>query len=291
MLKALIESMRPKQWTKNLLLFVGIIFSKNVLQIHLLLNTVIAFGLFCFISGAIYLINDLADIESDKSHPLKSKRPLASGRLPVKVATIVMTIIIAVTIPLSFILNFQFGLVALAYFLLILAYSLLVKHIVILDVMAVTLGIVLRAVAGAVVIHVSISSWLLICTTFLALFLTLSKRRHELVLLGNNSGEHRKSLIEYNPYLLDQMIAIATASAVISYALYTTSQETVAKFGTRNLIFTLPFVIYGIFRYLYLVHQKNMGGSPELIFIQDRSMIINIFLYCIVVILFLYILR
>ena len=289
MLKALIESMRPKQWTKNLLLFVGIIFSKNVLQIHLLLNTVIAFGLFCFISGAIYLINDLADIESDKSHPLKSKRPLASGRLPVKVATIVMTIIIAVTIPLSFILNFQFGLVALAYFLLILVYSLLVKHIVILDVMAVTLGIVLRAVAGAVVIHVSISSWLLICTTFLALFLTLSKRRHELVLLGNNSGEHRKSLIEYNPYLLDQMIAIATASAVISYALYTTSQETVAKFGTRNLIFTLPFVIYGIFRYLYLVHQKNMGGSPELIFIQDRSMIMNIFLYCVVVLLVVYI--
>ncbi len=176
-----------------------------------------------------------------------------------------------------------------AYFLSILAYSLVLKHVVILDVMIVTLGIVLRAIAGAVVIHVKISSWLLICAIFLALFLTLSKRRHELVLLGNNSGNHRKSLIEYNPYLLDQMIAVVTASAVISYALYTTSYETVSKFGTRNLMFTLPFVIYGIFRYLYLVHQKNMGGNPELIFIQDRSMIINILLYCLVVIFVLYI--
>lgn len=281
--------MRPKQWSKNLLLFAGIVFSQNFFHIHLLLKTLAAFLLFCFISGAIYLINDLADIEADKAHPLKSKRPLASGRLPVKAAVIVFAIIITITIPLSFILDLQFGLLVLAYFLLILAYSLVLKHVVILDVMIVTIGILLRAIAGAVVIHVMISSWLLICTTFLALFLTLSKRRHELVLLGNNSGNHRKSLIEYNPYLLDQMIAVVTASAVISYALYTTSQETVSKFGTRNLIFTLPFVIYGILRYLYLVHQKNMGGSPELIFIQDRSMIINIFLYSVVIILVLYI--
>lgn len=284
----LIESMRPKQWSKNLLLFVGIIFSQNILQIPLLLRSLAAFGLFCIISGSIYLLNDLADIESDRAHPLKSQRPLASGRLKIWFAAVVLTILISTSIPLSFVLDFQFGIVVLAYFLLILAYSLFLKHVVILDVMIVTLGIVLRAIAGAVVIHVKISSWLLVCATFLALFLTLSKRRHELVLLGDTSGTHRKSLIEYNPYLLDQMIAVVTASAVISYALYTTSYETISKFGTRNLIFTLPFVIYGIFRYLYLVHQKNMGGSPELIFIQDRSMIINIILYCVVVILVLY---
>ncbi len=281
--------MRPKQWSKNLLLFVGIIFSQNILQIPLFLKSLAAFGLFCIISGSIYLLNDIADIESDRVHPLKSQRPLASGKLKVWVATVVLTILISASIPLSFILDFQFGIVVLAYFLSILAYSLVLKHVVILDVMIVTLGIVLRAIAGAVVIHVKISSWLLICAIFLALFLTLSKRRHELVLLGNNSGNHRKSLIEYNPYLLDQMIAVVTASAVISYALYTTSYETVSKFGTRNLMFTLPFVIYGIFRYLYLVHQKNMGGNPELIFIQDRSMIINILLYCLVVIFVLYI--
>ncbi|MFX0133343.1 MAG: decaprenyl-phosphate phosphoribosyltransferase [Candidatus Hodarchaeota archaeon] len=288
MIIALIESMRPKQWSKNLLLFVGIIFSQNILQLPLVLKSVAAFGLFCIISGSIYILNDLADIESDRAHPLKSQRPLASGRLKIWIAAVVLITLISASIPLSFILDFQFGIVVLAYFLLILAYSLVLKHVVILDVMIVTLGIVLRAIAGAVVIHVKISSWLLICTIFLALFLTLCKRRHELVILGDNSGNHRKSLIEYNPYLLDQMIAVVTASAVISYALYTTSQETVTKFGTRNLIFTLPFVIYGIFRYLYLVHQKNMGGSPELIFIKDRSMIINIVLYCVVVILVLY---
>jgi 4-hydroxybenzoate polyprenyltransferase len=288
MIEALIQSMRPKQWSKNLLLFVGIIFSQNILQTSLLLKSVAAFGIFCIISGSIYLVNDIADIESDRAHPLKSQRPIASGRLKISTAAVVLIILISGSIPLSFILDFQFGIVVLAYFLSILAYSVVLKHIVILDVMIVTLGFVLRAIAGAVVIHVKISSWLLICTIFLALFLTLCKRRHELVLLGNSSGNHRKSLIEYNPYLLDQMIAITTASAVIFYALYTTSQETVAKFGTRNLIFTLPFVIYGIFRYLYLVHQKNMGGSPELIFIQDRSMIINIILYCVVVILVLY---
>ena len=281
--------MRPKQWSKNLLLFVGIVFSQNILQIPLLLKSLAAFGIFCIISGSIYLVNDIADIKNDRVHPLKSKRPLASGRLKVWVAVVAVITLIIMVIPLSSYLDFQFSLVALLYFMTMLAYSIVLKHIVILDVLVVSLGFILRAIAGASVIDVKISSWLLICTTFLALFLTLSKRRHELVLLGENSGNHRKSLIEYNPYLLDQMMAAVTASAIISYALYTTSQETVSKFGTRNLIFTLPFVIYGIFRYLYLVHQKNMGGSPELIFIQDRSMIINILLYCIVVIIVLYI--
>ena len=289
MIKALIQSMRPKQWSKNLLLFVGIVFSQNILQIPLLLKSLAAFGIFCIISGSIYLVNDIADIKNDRVHPLKSKRPLASGRLKVWVAVVAVIILIIMVIPLSSYLDFQFSLVALLYFMMMLAYSIVLKHIVILDVLVVSLGFILRAIAGASVIDVKISSWLLICTTFLALFLTLSKRRHELVLLGENSGNHRKSLTEYNPYLLDQMIAAVTASAIISYALYTTSQETVSKFGTRNLIFTLPFVIYGIFRYLYLVHQKNMGGSPELIFIQDRSMIINILLYCIVIIIVLYI--
>jgi len=288
MIRALIETMRPRQWTKNLLLFVGLIFSQNLFHFDLLLKTLVAFALFCLLSGAVYLINDLADIESDRSHPLKSRRPLPSGRLKVPVAIAAAVGFTCVGFPLSFLLDFQFGLVATGYFLLILAYSFGLKHVVILDVVVVALGFILRAVAGAVVIHVPISSWLLICTTFLALFLAMSKRRHELVLLGENSASHRKTLIEYSPQFLDQMIAVVTASAVMSYALYTTSEETVAKFGTRNLLFTLPFVIYGIFRYLYLVHMRNMGGSPELVFIKDRPMVVNVILYVIVVAVVLY---
>lgn len=288
MIRALIETMRPRQWTKNLLLFVGLIFSQNLFHFDLLLKTLVAFALFCLLSGAVYLINDLADIESDRSHPLKSRRPLPSGRLKVPVAIAAAVGFTCVGFPLSFLLDFQFGLVATGYFLLILAYSFGLKHVVILDVVVVALGFILRAVAGAVVIHVPISSWLLICTTFLALSLAMSKRRHELVLLGENSASHRKTLIEYSPQFLDQMIAVVTASAVMSYALYTTSEETVAKFGTRNLLFTLPFVIYGIFRYLYLVHMRNMGGSPELVFIKDRPMVVNVILYVIVVAVVLY---
>jgi len=282
MVGSIIESLRPRQWTKNLLLFAGLLFSKNLFQVDLLFKAAVGFVIFCFLSGAEYIINDIIDLKQDRAHPLKSRRPIASGRLPVSLAVVVAVVLAIGGIVSSFLLSRAFGWIAVTYFVLVLGYTLVLKRVVILDVIIIALGFVLRAVAGAAVIGVSISSWLLICTTFLALFLALSKRRHELILLGENATLHREILEEYSPYLLDQMVAVVTASTVMAYALYTTSAETVEKFGTRNLIFTLPFVLYGIFRYLYLVHQKNMGGSPEQILIRDLPMIINIFLYLLV---------
>jgi 4-hydroxybenzoate polyprenyltransferase len=280
--------MRPKQWMKNSLLFVGIFFSRNIFNTQLLIKSIFAFILFCLLSGTIYLINDITDIERDTHHPVKKKRPIASGRLSSRAGILVSAGLCCSVIPLTFFLDFQFGLVAICYLGLNVLYSLVLKHIVILDVIVVTIGFILRAIAGAVVVGVEISSWLLICTTFLALFLVLSKRRNELLLLKNNSIDHRKILTEYSQHLLDQMIGAVTASAMMSYALYTTSQETVAKFGTRNLIFTLPFVLYGVFRYLYLIYQKDYGGSPELIFMKDSSMIINVALFCVVALIVIY---
>ncbi|MCK4330040.1 decaprenyl-phosphate phosphoribosyltransferase [candidate division WOR-3 bacterium] len=288
MISALIESMRPKQWTKNLLIFAGIVFSLNLFDPHLFLKVILAFGIFCLLSGAGYLINDVKDLKQDRAHPLKSRRPLPSGRLKVPVAIVSAILISGIALPLSFLLNRNFGLLALSYLLIIVSYSFWLKHIVILDILAVSFGFILRAVAGAVVIDVTISPWLVLCTLFLALFIVMSKRRHELSLLGENLIVHRRVLCEYNPHLLDQMVAIVTASTLTAYALYTTSPETVSKFGTGNMIFTFPFVLYGIFRYLYLVHTKNMGGNPELVFIKDQPMVGNIILYLIVVIIVLY---
>lgn len=281
MIKPIIESLRPKQWTKNLLLFAGLLFSKSLFQVPLLLKATAGFFIFCLLSGTEYLVNDLLDIEQDRTHPVKSKRPLASGKLAPSSAVAVVIVLSVAGLASSFLLHRTFGWIALIYFLLMLSYTFALKHVVILDVIIIALGFVLRAVAGAAVIEVPISSWLLVCTTFLALFLVLNKRRHEMVLLGENAANHRKILGEYSPYFLDLMVAVVTASTIMAYTLYTAAADTVQKFGTRNLIFTLPFVLYGIFRYLYLVHQKNMGGSPEQILIKDVPMILNIFLYLI----------
>ena len=279
MILPLIESLRPKQWTKNLLIFAGLLFSQKLFDVPLLLKSAAAFFLFCLLSGSEYVVNDLKDVEQDRNHPIKSKRPIASGRLSISFAIVFVLIFMIGGIAAAFLLERGFGWIALSYTVLMLAYTFRLKHIVILDMIIIAMGFVLRAVAGAAAIGVTISSWLLVCTTFLALFLALSKRRHELILLGDDAESHRKILGEYSPYLLDQMVAVVTASTVMAYALYTMAPETIDKFETRNLIFTLPFVLYGIFRYLYLVHQKNMGGSPEMILLKDRSVIINIFLY------------
>lgn len=288
LIRAIVQSLRPKQWTKNLLLFSGLLFSQNLLETTFFIKVTLGFILFSILSGGVYLINDIVDLKQDRLHPLKSQRPLASGRLPVPWAIVTALILLSIGLSLSFHLQTEFGWVALIYLLLTMGYTLIFKHVIILDVLIIAVGFVLRAIAGAVVIDVSISSWLLICTTFLALFLALTKRRHELVLLQENAVNHRKILNEYSTYLLDQMISVVTASTVMAYALYTTSSETVEKFGTRKLIWTLPFVIFGIFRYLYLVHKKNMGGSPEHILIKDRSLAVNIFLYVLTVVFILY---
>jgi 4-hydroxybenzoate polyprenyltransferase len=283
-LALIVQSLRPKQWTKNLLVFAGIIFSNNLFDFTKLAVVLAAFVIFCALSGVIYIFNDLLDLENDKNHPVKSKRPLASGKLNTTQAKFALAALIPASFAGSIALGSPFLIVVFSYFSLQIAYSLYLKKVVIIDVFAIAFGFLLRALAGAVVIGVSISSWLIICTILLSLFLGMSKRRHELLLLEDSSLAHRFVLTEYSPYLLDQMISIVTASTVIAYTLYTTAPETMEKFGTRNLVFTVPFVLYGIFRYLYLVHKKGGGGSPEQMLLSDIPLLINILLWAISVI-------
>jgi 4-hydroxybenzoate polyprenyltransferase len=287
-LKQVLISMRPKQWTKNVILFAPLIFSQNLFHVQSFIRVLEAFILFTLVTGSVYILNDLMDIEKDKCHPKKSQRPLASGKLK-PINAIIFSIVLGMTILISsFFLNFRFGMVVLIYLILQLAYTFSLKHIIILDVFSVAAGFVLRVLAGAVIIEVPVSTWLLVCTMLLALFLSFCKRRYELVKLETEAVNHRNSLKEYSPYLLDQMIAVVTASTVISYALYTMSAQTVQKFGTTNLKYTIPMVLFGIFRYLYLIHQKDEGGNPESIVLKDKPMIFNILFYVIVVGFILY---
>ncbi|MCJ7579669.1 MAG: decaprenyl-phosphate phosphoribosyltransferase [Candidatus Aminicenantes bacterium] len=283
------KSLRPYQWTKNLFVFAPLIFSQNVFHVPYLFKTILAFAIFCILSGAVYIWNDLRDIEEDKLHPLKSQRPLASGRLGKTPAAAAFVVFSLVALGCASLLNEAFFILALAYFLLQILYSVWLKHVVILDVLLIAAGFLLRVSAGGVVILVDISDWLLICTFLLALFIALSKRRHELVLLEKNAGNHRPILQEYSPYLLDQMISVVTASTVVAYCLYTISEETVAKFGSSRLIYTVPFVLYGIFRYLYLIHKKGEGGSPESLILKDKPFLAGILLWIISAIIILYV--
>jgi len=223
---------------------------------------VTAFLVFCILSGVVYILNDLIDLEQDKMHPIKSKRPLASGQLKPSFAIISLIVLMVLSSGIAVVfLNIPFIITAVLYLLLQIIYSTVLKHIVIIDVFSIAAGFLLRVIAGAEVIEVTISTWLLFCTILLSLFLALSKRRHELILLEGNAMHHRKILFEYSPKLLDQMISIVTTSTVVAYILYTVSEDTVRKFGTDNLKYTVPFVLYGIFRYLYLIHQKVKGEA------------------------------
>ncbi|MBI4263235.1 MAG: decaprenyl-phosphate phosphoribosyltransferase [Acidobacteria bacterium] len=269
----LLASLRPEQWTKNLFVFAGLIFGGRLLDGGAVLVAVAAFAIFCALSGAVYLLNDVADREVDRRHPLKAMRPIASGRLAVGTALTAAAAIGGGGVAAAFLIGGDFGIVALGYVLLLLAYSFALKHVVIVDVLTIAAGFVLRAVAGAVAVAVPIGVWLLVCTTLLALFLALSKRRHELLLLGNDAIDHRRILEEYSPYLLDQMIAVVTASTLIAYSVYATSPDTAQRLGTTRLGATIPFVLYGIFRYLYLVHQKRGGGSPAATLLTDRPLL------------------
>lgn len=289
-LASLLLSLRPEQWTKNLVVFAGLIFGRELFDpsgkpIALALA---AFAVFCALSGVVYLLNDVADREADRRHPIKSRRPIASGDLSPGTAIAAAAAIGSVALALSFWLQPAFGGVALAYVAMQAAYSWRLKHLVILDVLTIAIGFVLRAVAGAVIVHVAIGHWLLLCTLLLALFLALSKRRHELVLLAGGAVEHRRILGEYSPYLLDQMIGVVTASTLIAYTLSTISPETVQKFGTARLGLTIPFPLYGIFRYLYLVHLKEGGGSPTAMLLNDRPLLICVALWAAAVVVIVY---
>jgi 4-hydroxybenzoate polyprenyltransferase len=274
-IKALVESLRPTQWVKNLLVFAGLIFGHKATDPAAVTSAVEAFLLFCAAASGVYLLNDIRDREADRRHPLKRNRPIASGRLPLPVAISSCVLLMAGSGALSFTLGREFGFTLVAFLVLQLFYSFGLKRLVILDVFAVAMGFVLRAVAGAFAVDVEISPWLLICSLTLALFLALAKRRHEVVLLDAEAKEHRASLSHYSAYYLDQMISVVTATTVMAYALYTMAPNTVAKFQTQNLIFTLPFVIYGVFRYLYLVHQKEEGGNPTRMFLTDPAILVN----------------
>jgi len=282
--------LRPLQWLKNLFIFAPLIFSQNIFDLPLFFDTLIAFVIFCFLSGSLYIFNDIRDIEEDKLHPLKSKRPLASGKIRKDYAIAVFIVLSLSVLATSYFLTADFFIIVLVYFGLQIAYSLFLKNLVILDVFIIASGFFIRVIAGGLAIEVDLSPWLLTCTIFLSLFIALSKRRHELVLLEENAGNHRASLKKYSPYLLDQMIAVMTASIIITYCLYTISEETVAKFGTTKLLYTIPFVLYGILRYLYLVHQKSEGGSPEHLVIKDLPLLINVFLWVGSLVIILYLL-
>lgn len=274
-----LESMRPQQWLKNFFIFAPLIFSQNVTDLVLFRRALLAFAIFCLLSGSVYILNDLKDMEEDKLHPLKSKRPIASNKLKRSHAIIAFAVVSVISFLLCLLLNMSFFYIVLFYLILQIAYSYRLKHVVILDVFIVAAGFFIRVIAGGLAIEVYISPWLLICTALLALFLAMSKRRHELVFLEQDAENHRPILKEYSPYLLDQMIAVVTASTVIAYCLYTISEETIAKFGTTRLIFTVPFVLYGIFRYLYLIHQKSEGGTPEVLILKDKPLLLDIFLW------------
>ncbi|HEV8440568.1 MAG TPA: decaprenyl-phosphate phosphoribosyltransferase [Methylomirabilota bacterium] len=275
---AVLLSLRPRQWVKNLFVFAAVIFAQKLFT-PLLWTAVLAFVIFCGLSGAIYLINDVTDMDRDRLHPVKRRRPVASGALPRGLAMAIGPLLLAVSLAAAFALSWRFGVVAAGYGALLVAYSLWLKSMVILDVLTVAVGFVLRAVAGAAAVDVDISGWLVICTILIALFLALGKRRHEYLSLKGAAAAHRPILAEYSEGFLDQMIAVVTASTVMAYALYTMWPETVAKFHTRLLPLTLPFVLYGIFRYLYLLYRRDLGGNPSDLLLNDRALLVNTLLW------------
>ena len=284
----LLISLRPAQWAKNLLIFAGLLFGRRLFDRTAVAEALGAFLIFCALSGVVYLVNDVVDRQSDRRHPLKALRPIASGALGLPTAVGAAFVLAGVGLAAAFALGWRLGIVATAYVALLALYSGLLKHIVIVDVLTIAVGFVLRAVAGAIAVDVAISHWLLVCTILLALFLALAKRRHEIVLLAGGAMNHRPILGEYTPYLLDQMIAVVTASTLIAYIFYTISPETQEKFGTAWLGLTIPFPLYGIFRYLYLVHQREGGGSPADLLTADRPLLACVALWVLAVALIIY---
>ena len=287
-IKNIFLSLRPKQWTKNLLIFAALIFSQNMTNGFYDTATILGFLIFCIISGSIYTFNDLVDINKDRLHPKKAKRPIASGKLPVTYAVLSFFFFSICGILAAFSLEENFGWVVLIYFAIQILYTFILKNIVILDIFVIAIGFVLRVVAGAAIIAVPISNWLLVCTLFLSLFLALGKRRFELIKMDKKAIDTRATLKDYSVTLLDQMITVVTSATVVAYAIYTLSPETIVKFKTKNLMYTIPFVLYGVFRYLYLIYQRETGGYPEEILVSDVPLIINILLYGFTVWLIIY---
>ena len=284
----LVLSLRPRQWTKNLIVFAGVIFGPKLDDPSAVSAATLGFFVFCFLSGVVYLVNDVRDRDADRLHPVKRLRPIAAGQLSPATALLAAAIIAAVTLVAAFSLSFSFGLVAGIYLAVMTLYSTALKHLVILDVLTIAFGFVLRAWAGAEVVGVQFSHWLLLLALLLALFIGFSKRRAELVTLAEDAAGHRRSLAEYSPLLLDQMIGIVAAITLLAYALYTIDPETVAKFHTDRLLWTFPFPLYGMFRYLYLVHQRDGGGDPAEMLLTDRPLMACVLLCGLAVVAIIY---
>ena len=293
MIVALLEGLRPRQWTKNLLLFAGVLFSQQLDHPVFLLRAAGGFIAFSLLSGAVYLLNDLTDVEADRRHPVKRSRPIASGRLPIQVAWVSLAPILIAVVVLSGWLGPGFAIVAAIYFASNLAYSYGLKHQVLLDVFVIASGFVLRAIAGVELLlpilpSTTLSPWLLVCTFFGALFLALAKRRRELDNAGTIAGEQRHVLNHYTPELLEGLLLISAATSLLSYALYTIWPATVAKFGTEALLYTVPLVAYGIFRYLYLVRVADTSEDPSQVLLTDRPLACCVLLYLAAVLIILY---
>ena len=293
MIGALVTELRPKQWVKNLLLFAGVLFSQHMKEWPFVLRAAGGFLAFSLLSGWVYLINDLRDLEADRVHPTKRNRPLASGRLSTGAAYAFQIPLAVVVAALAWWLGPQFALVAAVYFVLNLAYSFSLKSQVLLDVFAIALGFVLRAIAGVALLRpvapdTTLSPWLLVCTFFLALFLGLAKRRRELGAAGETAGKQRVVLASYNAELLDSLLLVCAAATLLGYALYTIWPATVEKFHTEALLYTVPFVAYGLFRYLYLVKVEGANEDPSQVLLTDRPLQIAVVLWAVTVAFILY---
>lgn len=287
MIYALLKTMRPKQWVKNIFVFAALVFDEKLLQLPFLLRTTAAFVLFCLISGTVYIINDIADREKDRQHPTKRNRPLASGRLSLQVAWAGAAAFFACSTAGAFALDPALGGVILGYFVMQVAYSFLLKDLVIVDVLAIAAGFLLRVQAGVITAHAArFSPWLYICMTLLALFLGIGKRRGELVLLAGNAENHRRVLDEYNLHFLDEMIAMVTSSTVMAYSLYTFSAPNLP--ANHSMMLTIPFVLYGLFRYLYLIHVRGAVEPPDELVLRDKPLMLNFLLWSLAVVAVLY---
>jgi 4-hydroxybenzoate polyprenyltransferase len=289
-LAAVIAAMRPRQWVKNLVVFAALLFAGRLTDRASLFAAAAAFVLFCATSGAIYIVNDLADAERDRLHPTKSRRPIASGDLGRVSAIVAVVVLLVGALLAAFTMSPPFGAVLFTYVALNLAYSFRLKDVVIIDVMVIAAGFVLRAVGGGLVIDVEISTWLVLCTILLSLFLAFCKRRQELESL-DDARAHRTALKDYSVAFIDQMINVVTASTVTAYMFYTVSPEVESKLHTQYLYLTVPFVLYGIFRYLFLVHQRGEGGNPTQALLTDRPLLLCVALYVVTVVVLLYVAR
>ena len=287
--RGLLTEIRPRDWTKNLLVFSGVIFSRSLTDVNNLRISLLGFMVFCCASSAVYLFNDLCDLKEDREHPIKQNRPLASGQLNINFARVSMVFLFAVAAFGALQLDRSFALVIGAYVATCLAYSLRLKDIVILDVILIASGFVLRAVSGAVLIGVEVSEWLVLCTSMVALLVGFGKRRHELVLMEDAAENHRRSLGDYSIDFLNSIMNICAGAAVLTYALYTRADETVARVGSRWMLITIPFVVYGIFRYLFLIHKRQAGGDPVQLLFRDGATQLNLLLWIVTVGLVIYV--